>query len=97
MQFVFYIDKKIINLQKELMLAEKRQSNNQSSHYRISLSKPLIHSKYTSNRSISIAHTGSGKKDLSTNPSIIANKNISIERFYTNNEKQYYVIQSFNA
>jgi hypothetical protein len=60
------------------MLADKRLSNNQSSHYRISVGKPLIHSKYTSNRSISIAHTGAIKKDFSPNPSIIANKNISI-------------------
>lgn len=44
------------------MLADKKNSPNNNSNYRISVAKPLIHSKNTSNRSISIAHTGMSKK-----------------------------------
>jgi hypothetical protein len=67
------------------MLADKRNTTNNSSNYRISVAKPLLHSKHTSNRSISIAHTANSKKEISQNSSIVANKNVSIERIYSNN------------
>jgi hypothetical protein len=67
------------------MLAEKRTLNNHSSNYRISAAKPMIHSKNTSNRSISIAHTALTKKDMSPNASLVATKKMSIERIYSNN------------
>lgn len=80
------------------MLSDKKNTTNISSNYRISVAKPLIHSKNTSNRSISIAHTGNSKKEISQvstaingNSSIIGLKNLSIERIYCSNEKQYYV------
>lgn len=75
------------------MLTDKKHQNTHSSQYRISVAKPLIHSKNVSIRSVSVAHTATNKKEHSPiqNQSIIANKTLTVERYYSSTDKQYYV------